>query len=528
MNSGPREEVLLAVEPDRHSRRDPAAAARALLCGRLADGLDREPLHLGPRRPPADPGKAGVDHAGDAGNGQRGLGDVGGEYDATPGVPLEDAMLLGRGESGEQRHDVEATWTLRLALEHVLGVPDLALPREEDEDVAGSVGQQLGDRVLDRLGLVPEDRLALLVVVRLLEQRPVAHLDREGATRDLDDRRRSSPGIGEVLGEALGVDGRRGDDQLQVGPPGQQSFQVPEQEVHVQAALVGLVDDQGVVLLEHPVALQLGEQDAVGHHLHAALLRRTVGEPHLVADRLPQLGAELLGDPLGNAARSDPAWLGVPDHRPTGSCRVAAPEGEADLGQLRGLPGSRLPGDDHHLVVADRLRDVVAACRDRKVGREVDTHSVAILPAGVGHAQPDRFRSGPRGGQRDGVGRIGVGIPGARPSRRCSWRHSRQRSRWRSFIRPGGRTCPSRWIRMCPGPNRPSSASSDALARAAPPSPPRITEMSATATTAGRDQTRSRHPGFGSAAGSGAGRASGGRSLMSSMVHPGAAGCLGS
>ena len=180
---------------------------------RLADRLDRQPLDLGPRRPAADPGEPGVDHAGDAGDGQRGLGDVGGEHDATPGVPLEDAVLLGRGESREQRDDVEAARALGLALEHVRGVADLALPGQEHEDVAGSVGQQLGDGVLDRLGLVPEDRLALLVVVRLLEQRAVAHLDRVGATGDLDDRRRPSAGVGEVLGEALGVDGRRGDDR---------------------------------------------------------------------------------------------------------------------------------------------------------------------------------------------------------------------------------------------------------------------------------------------------------------------------
>ena len=77
-----------------------------------------------------------------------------------------------------------------LALEHVGGVADLPLARQEDQDVAGRVGEQLVDGVLDRLGLVAEDRLTLLVVVRLLEQRPVAHLDRVGAAGDLDDRRR--------------------------------------------------------------------------------------------------------------------------------------------------------------------------------------------------------------------------------------------------------------------------------------------------------------------------------------------------
>ena len=81
-----------------------------------------------------------------------------------------------------------------------------------------------------------------------------------------------------------------------------------------------------------------------------------VGEPHLVADGLAELGAELLGDPLGDAAGGDPARLGVPDQRP----RTPAAELEADLGQLGGLARPGLAGDDHHLVVADGGGDVVA------------------------------------------------------------------------------------------------------------------------------------------------------------------------
>ena len=119
-----------------------------------------------------------------------------------------------------------------------------------------------------------------------------------------------------------GVDGRRGDDQLEVGPLRQQPLEVAEQEVDVEAALVGLVDDDRVVLAQLPVALQLGQQDAVGHQLDPAGLRGPVGEPDLVADQVAQLGAELLGDPLGDRAGGDPARLGVPDQpRP---CRRAA------------------------------------------------------------------------------------------------------------------------------------------------------------------------------------------------------------
>ena len=80
------------------------------------------------------------------------------------------------------------------------------------------------------------------------------------------------------------------------------------------------------------------------------------GEAHLVADRPTQLGAELLGDPLGDAAGGDAPGLGVADHPPP-----AAAELEADLGQLGRLAGAGLAGDDHHLVVPDRRGDVLAA-----------------------------------------------------------------------------------------------------------------------------------------------------------------------
>ena len=67
-------------------------------------------------------------------------------------------------------------------------------------------------QLVDRVG----ERLLLLVARRVLgvaADRAVAHLDRIHAARDLDHRR-----VVEVPREALGVDGRRGDDHLQVRP----------------------------------------------------------------------------------------------------------------------------------------------------------------------------------------------------------------------------------------------------------------------------------------------------------------------
>ena len=52
---------------------------------------------------------------------------------------------------------------------------------------------------------------------------------------------------GEMLGKAVSVDGGRGDDDLQVGAARQDLLQVAQQEVDVQAALVCLVNDEGVI-----------------------------------------------------------------------------------------------------------------------------------------------------------------------------------------------------------------------------------------------------------------------------------------
>ena len=192
-------------------------------------------------------------------------------------------------------------------------------------------------------------------------ERPVAHVHRIGAAADLDHR-----GAAEVLGEALGVDRRRGDHHVQVGSLREQAVEVAEEEVDVQAALVGLVDDDRVVAPQHPVALHLGQQDAVGHHLDPRVGADAVGEAHRVADGAAELDAHLLGDPLGDRARRQPARLGVADHP------VRAPPGlEAQLGQLGALARTGLAGHDDHLVVAQRGHDLGAPLGDRQLRRVV-------------------------------------------------------------------------------------------------------------------------------------------------------------
>jgi hypothetical protein len=343
------EEVLLGVEPDAHALRHPAAAALALVGRGLGHRLDRQPLHLRPVAVARDAGSAGVDDVLDARHRQRGLRDIGGEHDPPASVGLEHPVLLGRGQPGVQRQDLGVPQLL--LLQSVRGVADLPLAGQEDQHVAGRFEGEFVDRV--------EDRLRLVVV---LLKRPVAHLDRVRTAGHLDDRR-----VREVPGEPLRVDRGRGDDHLEVGPPGEQALDVAEDEVDVQAALVGLIDDQRVVAAEHTVARELVQQDAVGHDLDQRRVAGVVGEPHLVADGLAEWGVQLLGDALGDRTGGQPARLRVPDQ-----ALHAQPQLEADLRQLRGLAGPGLPGDDHDLVLLDGVADLVLAPADRQRLRIAD------------------------------------------------------------------------------------------------------------------------------------------------------------
>ncbi len=247
-------------------------------------------------------------------------------------------------------------------------VADLAFAGEEHQDVAARI--DAGDLVHRGHDGLVDGALAIaatvLVATALAFQRAVAHLHREGAAFDADHRR-----VVEMLGKPRGVDGRRGDDQLQVRALVQQLLEVAQQEVDVEAALMRLVDNDGVVLGQIAVAADLGQQDAVGHELDAGVVTDAVGEAHLVAHHRAQFGFQLLRDAGGHRTCGNPSRLGAPDH-----AGHAATGGQAQLGQLGGLARAGFAGDHHDLVVADQGGDAFGFTRNRQAVVQTDRRLV--------------------------------------------------------------------------------------------------------------------------------------------------------
>ena len=338
---GARVVVLARVEPHTDAVLRTAAATGALVGRCLRHSLDRQPLHLEPLAVAGDSCCAGVDDVPDAGHSQRGLGDVGRQHHPTGVVRGEHPMLLGGRQPAVQRDDLDrvaarpkaAGPVVRPVLaQRVRGVAYLPFAGQEHQHVAWPLGADLADGLAQRL-----HRVAIRVCGRVSGRRlgvdngSVAHLDRVRPPGDLQHRCAA-----EVFGEPLRVDGRRADGHLQVGAPGEQGAQVPEQEVDVEAPLMGLVDDDGVVAQQQGVAPDLGYQDAVGHQLDEAVISDLVGEPHRVADLLADVGVHLFGQPFGHAARDDPPRLGVP--APGGRPRRPQPTSRSSFGSWVVLP----------------------------------------------------------------------------------------------------------------------------------------------------------------------------------------------
>src|SRR5690606_7068484 len=149
---------------------------------------------------------------------------------------------------------------------------------------------------------------ALITVILITGQGPVANIHRIGAPTDLNHRR-----LIEEFAKAFNFNGGGGDSNPQVRALGQKVFQVAQQEIDVEAALVGFVNNQGVVTVQKPVMLNFCQQNTVGHHLDTGKLRGVIGKTNLIDHLLTDMLTQLLGNTTGDTAGGNSSWLGMTD-----------------------------------------------------------------------------------------------------------------------------------------------------------------------------------------------------------------------
>ena len=116
-----------------------------------------------------------------------------------------------------------------------------------------------------------------------------------------------------MFAEAFRVNRRRGDDHPQVSAFREQAFEKAEQEVNVQRAFMGFVDDDRIVLIEEAVGLSFRQHDAVSHQLDIGVRVRGVREANLEATRGSLFASQFFRDTGGDRAGGDPAGLRMPD-----------------------------------------------------------------------------------------------------------------------------------------------------------------------------------------------------------------------
>ena len=264
-------------------------------------------------------------------------------------------MLLARTQSSEKRNHLGLR--AQSTFDQIRTFPNIPLTRQENEHIPDT---RLEEEALTLTG----SRIDEIGVGRIRRSlftpgRAVLHIHRKGAPGHLNDGR-----IVERLGESHRIDGGRGNDHLQVRALSQKVLQVPQQEIDVQRALMGFIDDDGFVFGKGRIPLHLGQKHAIGHQLNDRVRPRSIIEADLTAHFATPGHIEFLSDSLGDGQCRHPPGLRTTDHRPSAQARF-----QAHFWNLSRFARPRLTSNNHHWVRSNRGHDVLLAGGDRQPRR---------------------------------------------------------------------------------------------------------------------------------------------------------------
>ena len=169
-------EVVFGIQADGHARSHTATTACTLARGGLGDFLNVQLFHFGARRIAFHPRQTCVDDKADAWHGERGFGDVGGQYHPPRlACGVENAVLLLRRQAREQRQNVQIA-----AIAFAQGFSGFAyvfFTRQKHQNIAITEQTQFVHGIDDAI----HHGHVFFVFVGLIAKRPVTHFDGEGA-----------------------------------------------------------------------------------------------------------------------------------------------------------------------------------------------------------------------------------------------------------------------------------------------------------------------------------------------------------
>ena len=173
-----------------------------------------------------------------------------------------------------------------------------------------------------------------------------------------------------MVGETLRIDRRRGNDNLEIPALLQQTLQIAQQKIDIEAALMRFINDDGVVGLEEWVMLRFGEQNTVRHQFDQRIRRGTILEPYFDTDTFADAGIQFFRHAPRDRARCQTTRL-----RMTDKPLYAPPEFQTNLWQLRGFTRTGFPANNHHGIGRNRRRNLVLTATNRQRFRKADLAS---------------------------------------------------------------------------------------------------------------------------------------------------------
>jgi hypothetical protein len=320
------------------------AGTGALIGGGAADPQGDEAGQAGGGIQPGRAAEPSIDNDPDAGDGQRGLGDGGGQHHpAVAGSGRPKHLVLNSGwQIAVQRQHLRAALRQR-----GLGSADLRHSRQKSEDVSIRLAQRAPHRIGNGIGQVARTGQVA---------RGVADLQGKLPTGAFHHRR------AEQLRQAHPVGGGRHRQQAQFRPEIALQVQAEGQrQIGVQPALMHLVQDHRRHAIQARIGLQAAHQQALGDHLDPGRLRNGGIQPCAVTNRLAGLLAQQGRHPRRGGARGQAARF--QHHDPP----VTAPGSiQQHQWHQRGLARARRRHQHRGACPGERVRKLVENRVDRK------------------------------------------------------------------------------------------------------------------------------------------------------------------